>query len=167
MWWRAERRACFPCGWWEMKTRSTMVMQPSGKRRGRGSSAYAAAIRDVGDMGLGCSNGDPQGEGRLGTTGNAHGPTGDGPGLLERGEDAHGAGYLVDRWRDGYCSCSDPTADLFRSSEKASMSCGFLQGRAIRRRVRMGGGAEADAVGEVESGCDDRGEGGSNTPAWI
>lgn len=75
--------------------------------------------------GLAAATGDPQGEGRLGTTGNGHGSTGDGPGLLERGEDAHGAGYLVDRWRDGYCSCSDPTADLFRSSEKASLSREF------------------------------------------
>lgn len=96
-----------------------MVMQPSGKRRGRGSSAYAAAIRDVGDMGLGCSNGDPQGEGRLGTTGNAHGPTGDGPGLLDRGEDAHGAGYLVDRWRDGWMATAVPQIQQLIASGRA------------------------------------------------
>lgn len=45
---------------------------------------------------------------------NAHGSRGAGPGLLE---DAHSR-RVVDRWRDGYCSYSDPTADVFRSSER-------------------------------------------------
>lgn len=31
-----------------------------GEAQDRGSGAYAAMIRDVGDMGLGCSNGDPR-----------------------------------------------------------------------------------------------------------
>lgn len=123
-----------------------------GEEKDRGSGAYAAAIRDKGDMGLGCSNGGPrakEGWARLATP---------------MGRRVPGLGCSRMHIRAGWWAAGVMATAVTQTQQLIS------SGRAKKHAPAVViSRAEADAVGEEKSVLVvmTMSKRGSNTPAWI